>query len=74
MGIPVTLILDSGVAYMMEKVDMVLVGAEGVVESGGIINMLGTYQAALVARTMNKPVYVAAESYKVFLQHPLCYC
>jgi translation initiation factor eIF-2B subunit alpha len=67
-GIPVTLILDSGVAYMMEKVDMVLVGAEGVVESGGIINMLGTYQAALVARTMNKPVYVAAESYKVFLQ------
>jgi hypothetical protein len=23
---------------------------------------------------MNKPVYVAAESYKVFLQHPLCYC
>lgn len=24
--------------YVMEKVDMVLVGAEGVVESGGIIN------------------------------------
>lgn len=25
-------------SYVMEKVDMVLVGAEGVVESGGIIN------------------------------------
>lgn len=24
--------------YVMEKVDLVLVGAEGVVESGGIIN------------------------------------
>jgi len=43
----------------------VLVGADGVVESGGIINMMGTYQIALVAKSMNKPVYVAAESYKV---------
>jgi translation initiation factor eIF-2B subunit alpha len=64
-GIPVTLILDSGVGFIMEKVDMLLVGAEGVVESGGIINYIGTFQAALVARSMNKPVYVAAESYKV---------
>lgn len=66
-GIPVTLILDSGVGFIMEKVDMLLVGAEGVVESGGIINYIGTFQAALVARSMNKPVYVAAESYKVHL-------
>lgn len=66
--IPVKLILDAGLAFIMEKVDMVLVGAEGVVESGGIINFLGTYQAALVARSMNKPVYVAAESYKVLVQ------
>ena len=27
----------------MEKVDMVLVGAEGVVESGGIINKVHTH-------------------------------
>ena len=26
----------------MEKVDLVVVGAEGVVESGGIINKVGT--------------------------------
>jgi len=26
------------VSYIMEKIDLVLVGAEGVVESGGIIN------------------------------------
>lgn len=39
-GIPVTLILDSAVAFAMERVDMVLVGAEGVVESGGIINLV----------------------------------
>ena len=29
---------NSVYSYMMEKVDLVLVGAEGVVESGGIIN------------------------------------
>lgn len=49
----------------MDEIDMVFVGADGVVESGGIINMMGTYQIALVAKSMNKPVYVAAESYKV---------
>lgn len=49
----------------MDEVDMVFVGADGVVESGGIINMMGTFQIALVAHSMNKPVYVAAESYKV---------
>ena len=37
-GIPTTVILDAAVGYVMEKVDMVLCGAEGVVESGGIIN------------------------------------
>ncbi|KNA20856.1 hypothetical protein SOVF_048580 [Spinacia oleracea] len=51
----------------MGEVDMVFVGADGVVESGGIINMMGTYQIALVAHSLNKPVYVAAESYKVFI-------
>ena len=34
----------------LARVDMVLVGAEGVVESGGVINKLGTYQAALASR------------------------
>ncbi|XP_057872110.2 uncharacterized protein LOC131078430 isoform X1 [Cryptomeria japonica] len=69
--VPVKLILDSAVAYTMEKIDMVLFGADGVVESGGIINMIGTYQTALVAHSMNKPVYVAAESYKFTRLSPL---
>jgi translation initiation factor eIF-2B subunit alpha len=65
LGIPVKVLIDSAVAYSIDEVDMVFVGADGVVESGGIINMMGTYQIALVAHTMDKPVYVAAESYKV---------
>ncbi len=38
LGIPCVVIMDSAVGYIMEQIDMVLVGAEGVVESGGIIN------------------------------------
>jgi translation initiation factor eIF-2B subunit alpha len=38
LGISCTLILDSAMGYIMEQVDMVMVGAEGVAESGGIIN------------------------------------
>ena len=37
-GINSTLIIDAAVGYIMEKIDIVLVGAEGVAESGGIIN------------------------------------
>ena len=67
----VTLVLDSAAAFMMERVDLVLVGAEGVVESGGIINKLGTFQIATVAKAFGKAVYVAAESYKFARLFPL---
>jgi len=33
-GIPCTVVLDSAVGYIMERVDLVLVGSEVVVESG----------------------------------------
>lgn len=37
-GIPCTLIMDSAVGYIMEQVSFIMTGAEGVVESGGIVN------------------------------------
>ncbi|XP_046641129.1 translation initiation factor eIF-2B subunit alpha-like [Daphnia pulicaria] len=66
-----TLILDSAMGYVMESVDLVLVGAEGVVESGGIINKIGTYTMALCAKEMHKPFYVLAESFKFVRLYPL---
>lgn len=66
-----TLILDSAIGYIMESIDIVLVGAEGVVESGGIINRVGTYTMALCAREMKKPFYVLAESLKFSRLYPL---
>jgi len=70
-SIPCSLILDAEVGYIMEKVDMVLVGAESVVESGGIINKIGSYQIAICAREFNKPFYVLAESFKFARLYPL---
>lgn len=37
-GIPTKVILDAAVGANMEGVDMCLVGAEGVMENGGIVN------------------------------------
>jgi translation initiation factor eIF-2B subunit alpha len=50
-GIATRLVLDSAVASIMDRVDAVLVGAEAVVESGGIINKVGTLTIALIAKT-----------------------
>ncbi|KAJ8042791.1 Translation initiation factor eIF-2B subunit alpha [Holothuria leucospilota] len=71
-GIPSVVILDAAVGYIMEKVDLVLVGAEGVVESGGIINKIGTYQMGICAKASNKPFYVVVECFKfVRMIYPL---
>ncbi|KAL4440747.1 hypothetical protein ABPG77_000456 [Micractinium sp. CCAP 211/92] len=71
MRVPTTVILDCAAAYAMERVDLVLVGAEGIVENGGVINKLGTYQVSIAAKEHNVPVYVAAESYKFARLYPL---
>uniref|UniRef100_A0A7M4FLG1 Translation initiation factor eIF2B subunit alpha n=1 Tax=Crocodylus porosus TaxID=8502 RepID=A0A7M4FLG1_CROPO len=71
LNIPVTVILDAAVGYIMEKVDLVIVGAEGVVENGGIINKIGTNQMAVCTKAQNKPFYVVAESFKFVRLFPL---
>ncbi|KAI0336438.1 nagb/rpia/CoA transferase-like protein [Cubamyces sp. BRFM 1775] len=70
-GIPCTVVLDSAVAYVMDRVDFVLVGSEAVVESGGLINYVGSNQMAIIAKAANKPFYALAESYKFHRLFPL---
>jgi len=59
--IPVTLITDSMSAAVMrdKKVDKVIVGADRVVKEG-VINKIGTYMHAVVAKAHKIPFYVAA--------------
>ena len=70
-NIPCKIILDSSVASIMNNVDFVLVGSEAVVQSGGIINRIGTYQMSIIAKVMNKPFYVATESCKFLEFYPI---
>lgn len=70
-GIKNQLIVDASIGIYIEKIDMVIVGAEGVCESGGILNKVGTYPLAICAAAMNKPFYVVAESYKFIRMFPL---
>ncbi|MEM0216888.1 MAG: S-methyl-5-thioribose-1-phosphate isomerase [Candidatus Bathyarchaeia archaeon] len=60
-GIPVTLIADTMVGYVMYKgmVDKVIVGADRIVEDA-VINKIGTYQIAVLAKEHGIPFYVAA--------------
>lgn len=71
LGVPVAVIPESAVAYSMGKVDIVVVGAEGVVLNGGIISRMGTYQMGVMAQEIGKPFYVVAESHKFVRLYPL---
>jgi translation initiation factor eIF-2B subunit alpha len=70
-GVPVATISEGAVGYAMGKVNLVIVGAEGVVENGGVISRLGTYQLALLAKAHGKPFFVAAETHKFVRLYPL---
>jgi translation initiation factor 2B subunit (eIF-2B alpha/beta/delta family) len=43
----------------------VLVGADGVLADGSVVNKVGTYALALAARDRSLPFYVACESLKI---------
>lgn len=70
-GIPTTVVLDSAMGYIMERIDLVICGAEGVVENGGTVNKVGTFALGVMAKELGVPLYVAAESYKFTRLYPL---
>ena len=71
--IPCKLVLDASVGLVMSQgeIDCVFVGAEAVLENGGIVNRVGTLTIALCAKAYDKPLYVFAESLKFFKRFPL---
>lgn len=65
-GIPVTLIPDAAAAAHLERIDLVLTGADAVLADGTLINKSGTLLLAVAAAWYRVPVYAAAESMKFF--------
>ncbi|ADM26912.1 translation initiation factor 2B subunit I family (IF-2BI) [Ignisphaera aggregans DSM 17230] len=61
-GIPVTLVTDNMVGYIMYKglVNKVIVGADRILLDGFVINKIGTYSIAIIAKRHGVPFYVAA--------------
>ena len=69
-GIPVTLITDGNVGYVMQKrvVNKVIVGADRIVRDA-VINKIGTFGIAVLAHEHKIPFYVAAPTSTFDLAH-----
>jgi methylthioribose-1-phosphate isomerase len=70
--VPVTLITDSMVGYLMQhgKVDAVVVGCDRVAANGDVANKIGTYGIAVLAKRHNLPFYVACPTSSIDLKCP----
>lgn len=69
--VPVAAIPFAALATALPAATFALVGAESVVENGGVISSMGTYQMGLLMRSVGKPLYVVAESHKFVRVYPL---
>jgi len=69
-GIPVTLITDNMVGFVMaeKRVNLVIVGADRIVRDA-VINKIGTYSIAVLAKEHDVPFYVAAPTSTLDMDH-----
>jgi eIF-2B alpha/beta/delta-like uncharacterized protein len=64
LGVPVTFIDDTAVGIYAASASKVMVGADRICADGRLINGVGTYQLALVAKKAGIPFYVLCETLK----------
>ncbi|MDN7026200.1 ribose 1,5-bisphosphate isomerase [Methanoculleus sp. FWC-SCC1] len=63
-GIRTSFIIDSAVRSIMNRITLVVVGADAITVNGAVVNKIGTAQIALAAHEARTNVVVAAETYK----------
>lgn len=63
-GVPVTLIVDSAMRYVMPQISVAFIGTDTLESDGSVINKIGTQALAAAARDFGVPVYACAETYK----------
>lgn len=63
-NIPHAVIADNASGYYMSKreISLVMVGADRIAANGDVVNKIGTYEKAVVAKANGIPFYVAAPS------------
>ncbi|KYH27552.1 ribose 1,5-bisphosphate isomerase [Halalkalicoccus paucihalophilus] len=64
-ALDVTVTLDAAVSHIMDRVDIVLVGADTVLADGSVINKVGTRTAAVAAAHEGVPAYAVAAVDKI---------
>ena len=62
--IPVILIVDSAIEFFIKDVSMVIVGSDAI-RREGVVNKIGTYPLAVVAKEHKKPFYVVGNTLKL---------
>ena len=63
-GIKVTTFADSAARIAIKQADLMVIGADAILKNGNVINKIGSGMFAEVASSLNKKVYVVADSWK----------
>jgi ribose 1,5-bisphosphate isomerase len=58
------LIVDAAMGKFMDKINLVLIGVDSVLKDGSIINKIGSYPLAVLAKSLNIEVYAICDSFK----------
>ncbi|MFX1419578.1 MAG: translation initiation factor eIF-2B [Promethearchaeota archaeon] len=62
------LIIDAAIGKFIDQIDIVLIGVDSILKDGSIINKIGTFPLALVAKVKNIAVYAITSSFKYNLR------
>jgi len=68
-GIKVTLIVDAAVGHFLPQVNTIMIGADSITP-GGVVNKIGSYPLAILARKWRIPFYVVCFFEKIVLHSP----
>ncbi len=62
------LIIDAAIGKFASQIDFVLIGVDSVLRDGSIINKIGTYPLAVIAKSNKIDVFAAGDSHKYNLR------
>jgi translation initiation factor eIF-2B subunit delta len=62
------LIIDAAIGKFIDQIDFALIGVDSILKDGSIINKIGTYPLALLAKVNKKGVYAVCDSLKYNLR------
>ncbi|MFX1477289.1 MAG: translation initiation factor eIF-2B [Promethearchaeota archaeon] len=64
----VNLIVDAASGKFLDQVDLVLIGVDSILEDGSVVNKIGTYPLAVIAKTKKIHVFAVGDSFKYNLR------